>query len=190
MRPVVIGLYSPVMGSGKSVVANYLINERGFALVKFAGPLKNMMRSLLRDIGMDPEEIERRVEGDLKAEPIEALGNVTSRHLMQNLGSAWGREAIYQDFWSDIAIEQIGQHLDAGRSVVVDDMRFPNEYETIRAFDGGKCVKLVRPSVPLVATATEGQLEGHAFDHLIINDGTIEDLERRTENAYGRLAQA
>lgn len=54
--------------SGKSTASQVLI-DLGFTDLKFADPLKNMLRSFYSHNGVfDPVEIERRIEGDLKEE--------------------------------------------------------------------------------------------------------------------------
>jgi hypothetical protein len=70
-------------GSGKSTLADILACEHGFTVVKFAGPLKAMLRAL----GLD----EREIEGDLKEQPCQLLAGHTPRRAMQTLGTEWGR---------------------------------------------------------------------------------------------------
>lgn len=88
-------------GSGKDVLAAPLV-RRGFLLLKFAGPLKNMIRSLLRDQGVDDEMIERIVEGNLKETPIREFSGCTSRWAQQSLGTEWGRVCLGESFWADV----------------------------------------------------------------------------------------
>ena len=61
-----IALCSPAMRSGKSTVAEHLVDSFGFQKVSFATPIKAMTVALLEAAGANPEEIERRVYGDLK----------------------------------------------------------------------------------------------------------------------------
>jgi hypothetical protein len=89
--------------SGKSTLAERLMTSFGYVRVKMAGPLKNMLRSLLRDAGVDESLIEDYVEGHLKEVPIPQLSNRSSRQLMQTLGDEW-RKMQADDFWIDIAI--------------------------------------------------------------------------------------
>ena len=127
-------------GSGKSTAADHLV-ACGWVRVKFADPLKNMVRALLAASGMPAVEIERRIEGDLKEMPDPILGGKTPRYAMQTLGTEWGRQAIDSGLWTGIAQAQILAHLQAGLSVVVDDCRFENEAAVVRDL-GGLVVEL------------------------------------------------
>lgn len=113
--------------SGKSTLADHLCQVHGYTRVKMAGPLKNMLRSLLRDAGVAEDRIERHVEGDLKEVPIPQMSGRTARQLMQTLGDEWRRMQA-DDFWIDIADGKIRQILKAGGRVVIDDIRYENEF--------------------------------------------------------------
>jgi len=60
-------------GSGKST-ASAVLQDQGFELVKFASPLKAMMRAYYRSCGAEADFIERKIEGDLKQAPCPMLG--------------------------------------------------------------------------------------------------------------------
>lgn len=61
---IVIGLSGPA-GAGKSHAAR-LLAARGFATVKFAGPLKAGLAAGWAALGLSPEEAAERIEGRLK----------------------------------------------------------------------------------------------------------------------------
>lgn len=177
-RPLIIGLYSSQAGSGKSEVAAVLCRHR-YELVKFAAPLKAMARALLVSMGFTHRHAERMVEGDLKEEVVPGFDTVTPRHLMQTLGTDWGREAISNDLWTKVAISKAASITAEGGRVVIDDMRFPNEFEAIREV-GGVTVRIDRPDPSRAGLSRyEGQLDGHEFDVVIQNDGTLADLKAR-----------
>lgn len=178
--PNLVALCSPVMGSGKSEVAKVFI-EQGYVLVKFAHPLKEMVRALFRSIGVPENVIERMVEGDLKEEVIEDLG-VTPRFLMQTLGTEWGRQTVNENLWTTLFSVRVRNLLARGKNVICDDMRFSNEVETVKAL-GGTSVRVVRPSTYVDQVhrnggyhASEGELDFHTTDFLITNSGTLDDL--------------
>jgi hypothetical protein len=172
----IIGLYSSAAQSGKSTVANVLVQEGGYEVVKFAGPLKDMARGLLRSMGMAPATVERMVEGDLKEAVIPGFETVTPRKIMQTLGTDWGREAMDRDLWLKVAASNIERLRAEGHPVVVDDVRFPNEMAMIRHL-GGIVVKVFRPGVKLVGESRyEGLLESSTFDVIVVNVGTLEQL--------------
>jgi len=128
--------------NGKTTAAKYLNQQYSFVHTKFASSLKNMMRSLLSNAGLDVETIERKIEGDLKEVPCEILGGKTPVFAMQTLGTEWGRDCISPYFWGDIWERRAQNAIDAGRSVVVDDVRFENEYNRVKGM-GGYVVHLV-----------------------------------------------
>lgn len=114
-------------GAGKSAAAQVLI-DAGWTRVKFADPIKDMMRAIgLKD---------RHIEGDLKEVPCDMLQGRTPRYAMQTLGTEWGRQIIGGKLWIAIAESRIKLALAAGMSVVVDDVRFENEAQIIRDLGG------------------------------------------------------
>jgi len=179
-HPRLIALTSPAMGSGKSTVAAHLVSAHGFVHLKFAGILKEMTRAMLRGIGYGPEHIERYVEGDLKETVIPEVGR-TCRYVQQRIGTEFGRDTLRQDIWAHLTQQAARRHLAAGRSVVIDDMRFTNEMEKVREI-GGHCVRIVRPGTTVAGGAhvSEGQLDGIQM-LAIQNDGTIDDLRRHAD---------
>lgn len=127
-------------GSGKSTAAKHLVDRHGFTLVKFAGPLKSMLRCL----GLG----DREIEGDLKEQPHPVLCGQTPRRAMQTLGTEWGRNLIGSDLWVRVAMESALAVLDQGGRVVIDDCRFENEAAAIKAA-GGTIIRINRPGTGL-----------------------------------------
>ncbi len=120
-------------GSGKTTASDYLINKYGYVRIKFAGPLKDMCRAL----GMSEDEI----EGDKKEKPAEWLAGRSPRYVMQTIGGDWGRGMIDDHFWVGIWEKRARTEINAGRRVIVDDCRYPNEAITVRKL-GGMVIKL------------------------------------------------
>jgi hypothetical protein len=164
---MLIGL-TGLAGSGKSEAARILIEQFGFERVKFADPLKNMIRRMLADMGHIAEDVERMIEGDLKEVEIPELG-VTPRRLMVTLGTEWGRDLIRADLWTRLWAARADQF----DLVIADDVRFPNEVEAIRN-RGGILWKIERPGLERGTHASEA-LEVDA-DRTILNSGTLEEL--------------
>ena len=112
---------------------------------------------------------------------IPELG-VSARHMMQTLGTEWGRACIHPDFWVMIARAETRRILADGRSVVIDDVRFPNEAAMIRDL-GGELWRIERPGIAYNGDhESEGGLDDITPDRVIVNDGSIDQL---LEKIYG-----
>ena len=174
-HPRVIGLYSPGPQSGKTAVA-YELQQHGYISVSFAGPLKRMLGIFLSSAGYGHDRIENMLFEE-KEEKIPEFG-VTPRHLMQTLGTEWGRDCIGPDVWVDVWKNSVQKWLDGGLNVVVDDMRFPNEWDAVKSLEG-ECWYITRPRVKYphpTEHSSEGALDGHGFDRRLINDGDLPNL--------------
>ena len=176
---MIIALYSSAPQAGKSEVAKAL-ESTGFKVLKFASPLKDMVRSLLRSTGMGEVEIEYRLEGAHKDRPIPDLGGRSARYLMQTLGTEWGRGLVDDDLWVGLMLMRARLVTQAGfPGVVVDDMRFPNEYEVMKGSLGAKMVWVKRPGVVAKTDhKSEGLLDDKSFDIEILNQGQLSTLQQ------------
>lgn len=175
---LIIGLYSPAQQSGKSTVSNILRLHYGFEHRGFAVALKQMVASLMLSAGLTDEEIVRYYNVR-KEDPIPALGGRSFRYLAQTLGTEWGRDLIASDLWVNLVLK----NPNLPPLVVIDDLRFPNEYDAIRA-EGGQVWRIYRPGQePTNGHPSEGLLEDREFDEKITNDGSIRDLEVKVKAA-------
>ena len=155
--PKLIGLIGR-KGSGKDTAALVLLRD-GYENVKFAGAMKDMIRSVLAYQGLDAEMIERMVEGDLKEVATDHLAGRTPRFAMQTLGTEWGRDLIAEDIWVQTAITKAG----GAAKAVITDVRFPNEMDAVVAA-GGVCFGITADWI----SASEGEHESEALiDDLI-----------------------
>jgi hypothetical protein len=170
-----IALYSSAPQSGKSEVAQALEGS-GYKTFKFAAPLKMMLRELFRSVGYGELQIERFLDGDQKETPVPEFGLRTPRHLMQTLGTEWGRSLVADNLWVELLVIRVTSALAAGHGVVVDDMRFPNEFAALKSL-GAKMVWVKRPGVVARTThPSEGRLDSYSFDREIVNDGDLSHL--------------
>ncbi|AMO44132.1 deoxynucleotide monophosphate kinase [Ruegeria phage vB_RpoS-V10] len=163
--------------SGKSAASQALI-DMGFTDLKFADPLKNMLRAFYETCGLTSEEIERRIEGDLKEEPCEWLAGKTPRYAMQTLGTEW-REMISTTLWSDIFVKRVNSGV-FGDKIVCSDYRFPHEAEALKQLKAH--TYMIKRNLPKDLHDLAGQHASEtAVDSLppmssFVNSGTLEDL--------------
>lgn len=165
---MIIGLVGP-KGSGKSTrLAAALVAQHNFTRMPLAGPLKAMIRTLLRERGVDEETIERMVDGDFKEEPTPYFAGRSTRYAMQTIGTEWGRDLIAPTFWLDTWSDKARS---VGGRIVADDVRFLNEAERIRTL-GGIIVRVVRPDTPATVAdvhSSETEMTRIDPDHVVIN---------------------
>lgn len=157
--PKVIGLKGKI-GAGKSTAAKYFI-ERGYKLIKFADPIKNMIRAL--------RLWEERIDGSLKDVPCDLLSGITPRIAMQTLGD-WGR-GIHPNFWVNFWHQEVIKT----PLVVVDDCRFANEAEAIYTL-GGAIIEIRRPAFPGAVDAHISEVQDWRADMRVLNDGFSKDI--------------
>ena len=177
-------------GCGKSTAAAYLAEHHGFARIRFAGPLKAMLRAYLAEVGAEPDTIEAMIEGGLKELPNAFLSGRSPRYAMQQLGTAYGRDLMHPEFWVEAWGLAVVAAMERGAwGVVVEDCRFENEVEAVRAL-GGRVLRIERPGlVPLEGGhASEGRALAH--DGIILNDGDPGLLGSRLDFAVRCLARA
>ena len=133
-EPRLIG-FCGAAAAGKSCAAEILVRQHGFRRMRFAAPLKAMLRAL----GLS----EREIDGDRKETPCTRLMGRTPRHAMQTLGTESRRLLIAPDLWVELWRQDAEAALAAGERLVADDVRFENEAAALRALEG-KLVALRR----------------------------------------------
>ena len=111
-----IGIAGPAR-AGKDTLCSYMLDNLDGIWLRssFADPIKEMLRA----IGVDCSD-------DAKAVVSDDYG-VTPRHMMQTLGTEWGRHMINGDIWV-----KAFARLNAGECVIVPDVRFENEAALVR----------------------------------------------------------
>lgn len=175
-QPVLIGLASHAPECGKSTTAAILASL-AYQRLPFATPVKELAVRFLTLLGVSEQEARRLAYID-KGETIPQLG-VTGRHILQTLGTDWGRNMIKPDVWIQAWKSQWQSFVRRGCLVVVDDVRFPEEANLITSL-GGELWLIDRDGVPPCTThESEGRLINYpGFTRIIHNSGRQKsDLE-------------
>lgn len=160
----IIAFYSSFPKSGKSTAADHLVFRHGYRLLKFADPLKSMVAALLPGIIDDSELLWEFIEGNKKEEVLPVL-NVTPRKLFETLGHVWGREILYKDFWITLLDNRLKT---CQTDIVVDDLRYPNEYEYLKG-QGALLVKIVPKHTAPSKLLSARHLDDFSFDYTLAN---------------------
>jgi hypothetical protein len=185
--PQIIGLYSSVPASGKTTVASFLVENHGYTHLAFAGPLKKMIRSFLESAGYSATVIDHFLSPLGKEVELPGLHRATTRHLMQTLGTEWGRNCVSPDVWAQLWYRRASALIARGERVVCDDVRFPEEAAMVHSLSG-ELWRITRPShhadpevvshaSEVVSHASEGALESASFHRIISNSQGLEVLE-------------
>lgn len=149
--------------SGKDTVASILVEQYGFTRVAFA----DKIREFLYETGPD---YLRYLVDEVGWE--KAKQNKTVREMLQNTGVG-ARKVFGDNFWVHQAMGSIAS---AYPNIVVTDVRFLNEANTLRE-NGGQIWRITRLGVSAVNShISESQLDNYNVDQTFLNNGTVEDL--------------
>lgn len=200
---MIIGI-TGFISSGKDTAADYLVNFHQFRRESFASTLKDSVaavfgwdRAMLE--GRTKDAREQREQVDTWWADRLGMPNLTPRWVLQY----WGTEVCRQGFHDNIWIASLENKLrNSHDDVVITDCRFPNEISAIKRA-GGMVVWVRRGELPewyrdacdvnagescknyTVALERMKQRNVHAsetawvgtkFDHIIDNNGSIQDL--------------
>ena len=164
MAHKIVGLVG-TSGAGKSTLANLLVEEFNFTKLHIGAPLKAMLMSLglsEYDVAGPPEH---------RSAPNDVLSGRSVRFALSTLGTEWGREIIGEDLWSRHLERRIVAHLRESSgpcSVVVDDLRYPSDWQVIANL-GGNIVTVRRQSA---------EVERSVFDILAYRYGIRQFLPK------------
>lgn len=153
-------------GAGKSTLATQL-TFCGYTRMPFARPIKLMLSVLLHEQGA--KNIRRMLWGDLKEEPSPFLAGRTPRYAMQTLGSEW-RDLMGRELWTSIWKATLENK--SPQRVVVDDLRFMHEANTIRSL-GGVIISVCRDGYMPGTHISEVEYTTICPDLMVVNN---EDL--------------
>jgi hypothetical protein len=207
---IIIGI-AGLIGSGKDTVADYLVNFHGFKRMSFAGALKDAVAAVF---SWDRELLEGRTkESRAWRETVDGwwadkldMPHLTPRWILQY----WGTEVCRHNFHDNIWIRSVEHRLMRSTdNVVISDVRFPNEIESIKD-SGGLIIRTRRgedpewyrsaeivnrgPTKNLSWASNRARLDafkvhasetawiGTEFDAVLNNDGSIDDLYKQVAN--------
>jgi hypothetical protein len=103
---------------------------------------------------------------------------LTPRKILQIVGTEGGRDVVHPNIWVNATLGDLTEY----DRTIITDARFPNEVIGIKK-KKGIVVKIIRPSVVSTSThPSETSLNDYTdWDYVIINDGSLEQLEEKVE---------
>ena len=142
-----------------------------------AYPIKEMICGLLK-VHMD------MWDDRVWREQVLPLYKKSPRQLAQTIGTEWGRLCVHEDMWFDRLVTEFDGH----SNIAVTDVRFDNEALRIQGL-GGHIIKVVRPGAGLgVSHPSERGLQNVPNVFVIVNDGTLDNLEGYVEVLLRQLS--
>jgi len=178
--------------SGKDTAAamltgtlNHLLGNRVHRM-SLAEPIKLMLQGLLSYSGIDnPLDY---LHGDEKETPLPQFGDVTARHLMQTLGTEWGRDDVTQNLWMSLLLSRAHnywKHEELFSVVVIPDIRFDDE-----AKECDLVVEITRPGIdPVREHVSERGIKDNLKDFIIVNNKTTRDLHEALTEVVNRVLE-
>jgi hypothetical protein len=133
-------------GAGKSSVSRSAIYHPATSRIALPIHLMNFMlpiQDMLTAIGIPDDIVRNKSRWN---EPLPILCGKTTRFAATSLGTEWGRDMIGPDLWANIAIGQVHELVSRGISVIIDNVRFPNEFELLRE-QGAQMIAWHRPGL-------------------------------------------
>lgn len=176
----------------------WLEEQSKFEIKKFAGKLKEVA-SLLTGIDIEDFEDQEFKKshlgsewGTVRSNPLNAVPVfedvqfnelMSVREFLQKLGTEAMREGLHTNVWvnalfADYKPPKMSQYNPS--NWIITDMRFPNELEAV-VERKGITIRVVRPGTTTGTHASETALDDAYFDHVISNNGTIEDLVEKVK---------
>jgi hypothetical protein len=182
---------------GKDTVASVLEDEFGFYKLGFADALREMAWELNPIIVAEPTvgglvvERYRDLLDDLGYEAAKST-YPGFRGFLKDLGET-ARNVFGDDVWARAARDHMDMAFDHGvTDFVFTDVRYENEYNYIKYW-GGTVVRVERPDFDNGVDPnhpSEAFIPHMPVDHVLLNDGTLEDLKNKVREQAGLLVAA
>ena len=124
----------------------------------------------------------------LKSEIAEATGLTLAymeqrkdvfRTIYQWWGTDFRRNLFGKDYWLKLMDDYLFQHEDEDVLILIPDVRFSNEATHIHKL-GGRVIRISRITTADDKHPSETELtdDNFPYNHTIVNDGTLDDLEQ------------
>jgi len=186
--------------AGKTTLANMLVDKYNFVRLSFAGALREIVKSYFgidnswkTDTFWNMYSDKKYLTGveslfsiinnanDIKYLMLNRVSKATTKRqayriTMELVGTELFRNLILKDIWIAITVFNVFRYLGEGKNIVIDDMRFNNEYEVLSNLNA-VFIKIVSPfEEPMGTHESQKYTDDFRKDYVIYNDGTKDDL--------------
>lgn len=162
-------------GCGKDTVADILVATFRYHKYSMAKPLKDVAEVF----GFTKDQLYKNKE------VVDEFWDITPRSFLQMVGTDLFRTHWRSDVWIKLAKKKIQPLLDAGRSVVIPDIRFDDEALFVIEM-GGVVIQIDRLGQMLTGTeashSSESGVSDNLIRHVINNTGSLHELETKVSN--------
>ena len=168
---MIVGIVG-LINSGKSTIANILVEDYGFVKVSFADSLKDAVAAIFgwpRELLQGDSEESRQWREQTDDYWSNVMGHpVTPRWVLQHIGTDVMREHFHKNIWVHSLMKKL---TDPDKNYVISDVRFLNEVDVI-LLQQGQIWEVQRPPMP---------------DWYSIHFEDYEDLARHMDIYYPRV---
>jgi hypothetical protein len=155
---MIVGIVG-LINSGKSTVANILVEDYSFTKVAFADSLKDAVAAIFgwsRELLQGDSEESRQWREQTDQYWSNVMGHpVTPRWVLQNIGTNIMRDHFHKNIWVHSLMKKIN---DPKKNYVISDVRFRNEVDVILS-GNGQIWEIQRPPLPLWYSANYNDYE-------------------------------
>ena len=177
----IIGIAGPAH-SGKDTLADYIITKLPYQKMSFADPMKRMLQ---RGLGLTRSQL----WGDEK-EIIDSRYGCTPRHMLQTIGTEWGRNLVSDGIWVsalDALLSARKQYRET--KFIVPDVRFENEAAFVR--EHGTLIHIQGRDQGVGKGHVSEEGIAHKSDDLLIdNDDLIETFYEYIDDLIQQITEA
>jgi len=169
--------------SDLAVIRSECISDLAVGRFSFGGALKDVVVALTDTL--TPQRLDRSKMDSLEYKENTVImtgeGHYRLRQLLQVVGTDILRKHLGDDVFARKTVEDIRRFVadSNGQTKValVTDLRFPNELACVKsAFENVRVIRIVRTNTPSSSHISEMLYDAIPYDHLVENNGTVDEL--------------
>lgn len=178
-------------GSGKSTAADYIKDNMNYVEKSFAECLKKACQNIFM-------LSDQQINGDLKEVPDPRWNGCTPRKMFQFIGTDLFRNQL-NNIIPGIQKDVFVRHFELwylnvvkkneNAKIVVTDIRFQNEADLIKKYDG-TIIKIMKRDLELDLHKSETEMDAiKDYDYVIDNDGLLYEFYKKVSDIVHKLEQ-